>query len=712
MGLPLSDDSPDHQEMSNWIMHTSRDKKPCGWAIWLLLPLLVLTEAADSYVGPGAGFGILTSFVVFLNALLLSLLSLLIWPVRILVRLLRRIRLPLKPRARRVVILGLDGFSPRLASELIDRGNLENLAALSREGTMTELRTTCPGISPVAWSSFQTSVNPAKHAIFDFLKIDRERYLPVLSSVKTGVREGRRLLGKLGKGPKKAYARLLRKSKPFWEHLGRYGIKSTVIRVPITYPPETLDGQLLSGMCVPDVRGTQGSYTLLSPGDPGQMTGGKWAQLSQHDRDTWTGDIPGPEGTDGGTAAVPLTLTIGDPSVLEVSGHRMEIRPSELSDWVRITFREGRKKIRAIARFCLYHRDQVPHLYATALNVDPLSPALPISHPVYYSRYLAGIQGPFATLGLAEDTWALSNDVIGEGVFLDQTWSIFEERRSMFLDALGKNKRGLVTCVFDTSDRIQHMFFARGLDEGSPMREMYERMDELIGDTLQRLGKKDVLIVVSDHGFTSFHTCVDFNRWLYEAGFLALQDGVRTVERNFKGVDWSRTRAYSMGLAGIMLNLAGREAQGIVEPGPESESVLDEISSGLLGLRDRDGNPVISRTWKAPDIYKGPYIDEGPDLVVGTHEGFRAGWRCVTGGLGSTVLYENTMHWNGDHCHDHSLVPGIFACNWSLGDDDPAIVDVGPTVLSLLGVAPPEYMEGKVLGLERFRNTGEHLEQT
>lgn len=678
----------------------TRVTRSYGLAIPLFLAVLLLPDLASGYVGPGAGFGILTSFVVFLNALLISLLSLLIWPVRVLIRLMRRARLPLKPRAGRVVILGLDGFSPKLASGLLSRGELENLARLSREGTMTELRTTCPGISPVAWSSFQTSVNPAKHAIFDFLKIDRQRYLPVLSSVKTGTGKGR-----------KAYARLLRRSKPFWEHLGRFGIKSSILRVPITYPPESLDGQLLSGMCVPDVRGTQGSYTLLSQSDPGSMTGGQWVPLSPCGDNAWSADLPGPGGSDDDPVTVPLRLTTGERNVLEVAGESIELRPSRLSDWVRIAFREGRKKVRAIARFCLYTEEGGPRLYATALNVDPLSPALPISHPVYYSRYLAGMQGPFATLGLAEDTWALSNEVIDENTFLEQAWSIFEERRSMYFDALRRNRRGLVACVFDTSDRIQHMFFDRGLDEASPMREMYERMDELIGQTLKELRQKDVLIVVSDHGFTSFHTCLDLNRWLYEAGFLVLEEGVETVERNFKGVDWSRTRAYSMGLAGIMLNMAGRESQGIVTPGAESEAVLDEIASGLLQLRDGEGAPVVSRTWKAAEVYQGPYMGEGPDLVVGTHEGFRAGWRCVTGGLGPTVLYPNTMHWNGDHCHDHNLVPGIFASNWSLGNEDPAIVDVGPTVLSLLGVKPPEYMEGKALNLEPSSGTEESIEQ-
>lgn len=681
----------------------NRVRKTGGSRIFLFLPLLLLLVVAgpvSAYVGPGAGFGIVTSFLVFLNAIAVSILSALLWPVNFTLRLLRRSRREHRPLAGRVVILGLDGLSPDVAGELMQSGGMPNLGRLAREGTFSKLGTTCPGISPVAWSSFQTGVNPGRHGIFDFLAPDRKRYIPVLSSVKTGTVTSRKGFSRFRRKTARPFVRLLRKSRPFWTILRRYGMRSTVLRVPITYPPEPLDGHLLSGMCVPDLRGTQGSYTLLSETRPRKtFTGGLWRSLRKLGEYLWEADIPGPMNGEGDAATVTIRLrsSSGAYEVL-VDGTELELNPGVLSDWVELVFRPDGKKVRGIAKFCITHDDEgSPVLYCTAVHVDPFSPSVPISHPVHYSRYLAGLYGPFATLGLAEDTWALSNGAISRKTFLDQAWSIFHERERMFFDALDRNRSGVVACVFDTSDRIQHMFWSEGHEEGTPVHDMYARMDRLIGETMNRLGKKDMLVVMSDHGFTSFHTCIDFNRWLLENGYLVLEDGVEKVDTSFKGVDWSRTRAWSMGLAGIMLNLRGREALGIVEPGREADALLDEISKKLMLLKDENGTTVISAVYRGDDVYNGPYAVDGPDLIIGTRRGYRAGWGCVTGGVGEKVLYPNHRHWNGDHCHDHKLVPGVLASNFSLDAEGASIIDVAPTALRALGVRPPSYMEGRPL---------------
>lgn len=617
-----------------------------------------------------------------------------------LIRMFRRRRREFRARTGRVVILGLDGLSPRIARGMMDRGEMPNLERLSSQGTFSELGTTCPGISPVAWSSFQTGVNPGRHGIFDFLAPDRRRYLPTLSSVKTGVASVRKGLWPLRRSVERPFLRLLRHSSPFWGILGRYGLRSTVLRVPITYPPESLDGHLLSGMCVPDLRGTQGSYTVFSAREPAdRFTGGLWRALVENGEGSWTGEMPGPETSEGIQATVEVRL-LSRKGVfhLETCGSRVELQPGHLSDWIELVFRSGGSKVKGICRFCVTSSgSDGPLLYATAVNVSPLSPSVPISHPVHYCRYLAGLYGPYATLGLAEDTWALSNGAVSADTFLEQAWSIFAERELMFFDAMQRNPRGLVACVFDTSDRIQHMFWSGGWEPGTPIHDMYLRMDSLIGETMSRLRRGDVLIVMSDHGFTSFHTCVDFNRWLLENGYLVLQEGFTEVETSFKGVDWERTRAWSMGLAGIMLNLKGREAKGTVEPGEQADKLLDEISGRLLELKDGDGNRVISSVYRGDRVYNGPYAGDGPDLIVGTEEGYRSGWSCVTGGVGPSVLYPNDRHWNGDHCHDHRLVPGTISCNVRLDADGAGIIDVAPTVLEALGIRPPDYMEGRSL---------------
>jgi len=674
---------------------------------FFLIVILFITAPAMAYVGPGAGFGIVTSFLVFLNAIFVSLLSALIWPVTIIIRSLKKRRRQYTGTARRVVILGLDGFSPVIAERMMADGELPNLKKLSDEGSFSRLGTTCPGISPVAWSSFQTGVNPGKHGIFDFLAPDRERYLAKLSSVTSGEAPSRVGLGLINRTVMKPFVKLLRKSKPFWKLLKRYGIRSTVLRVPITYPPESLDGHLLSGMCVPDLRGTQGSYTIFTEEESEEtFTGGIQRRLEKLDENRWKLEMPGPEKPDGEYVTARLELDIsGKTALLRTDNGHVELKTGVLSDWLEMLFSHGRSKVRGISKFCLTE-DMAgrPVLYSTAINVDPFSPSVPISHPVHYSKYLSGLYGHFATLGLAEDTWALSNGAVSEEVFLEQAWSIYNERRKMFSDALKHTRDGLVVCVFDTSDRIQHMFWGDGSLKGTPIHDMYKEMDSLIGKTVSELGRKDMLIVMSDHGFTSFHTCIDFNRWLLDNDYLVLDNGVETVDTSFKGVDWSRTRAWSMGLAGIMLNISGREGKGIVESGTEAAELLEEISAKLLKLENGEGERVINAVYPSESVYNGPYTSRGPDLVIGTKDGYRSGWGCVTGGIGKEIIYPNERHWNGDHCHDHKLVPGTLASNVKLNTEDATIIDIAPTVLRAFGVMAPAYMEGKSLireGAER-----------
>ncbi len=182
-----------------------------------------------------------------------------------------------RSRFKRVVILGLDGMDHGLTETMLEEGKLPHLAALRDQGCFKPLGTTVPPISPVAWSTFQTGVNPGKHNIFDFLTPDLRTYRAKLSSVE--IRPPRRSirLGKYQIPLGKADVRLLRKSQPFWNILSKYGIFSCVLRVPITFPPEKLRGVLLSAMCVPDLRGTQGmfSYYTTRARDEGEKIGGE-----------------------------------------------------------------------------------------------------------------------------------------------------------------------------------------------------------------------------------------------------------------------------------------------------------------------------------------------------------------------------------------------------------------------------------------------------
>jgi predicted AlkP superfamily phosphohydrolase/phosphomutase len=683
------------------------------------LLLLLVPGPAHAYIGPGAGIALGGSVFAVFATVCSAVLMLFTWPIRLLWRLLFGKRAPAKARFKRVVILGLDGLDHGLTQRLLAEGKLPHLAALQKQGCFKPLGSTLPPISPVAWSSFQTGVNPGKHNIFDFLIPDPHTYQPKLSSVE--IRPPRRSirLGKYRWYLGKADVRLLRKSRPFWSILSDHGIFNCVLRVPITFPPEKLRGVQLSAMCVPDLRGTQGTFSHYTTRkrDEGEKTGGEVHVVARHGN-TVRGNLLGPThplNADLGPLKVPFTVTVKekDRAVLKVGGTKYMLRKDEYTDWVQVCFRGGPGvKVYGVCKFLLLDTEPEFELYVTPVNIDPENPVMAVGYPAVYPVYLAKQQGPYATLGLAEDTWGLSENVLGDDHFLQQCLDFDREREAMFFDGLDKVPRGLCVCVFDGTDRMQHMFW-RYLDEKHPARpkevpakhrhvieDLYCRMDDLVGRTMARCrGKDTLLMVLSDHGFNTFRRGIDLNRWLEENGYLVVDDALRHKE-HLAGVDWSRTRAFAIGLTGIFLNIKDKYAQGIVEPGEEAEELREEIAGRLAAVLDpENGAKAIKRVYQAPKVYRGPYKEQAPDLVVGYERGYRVSWEAAIGKTTREVFHVNTKAWSGDHCVDPSVVPGVLFCNRPVEAANPRLLDIGPTVLEMFGVAVPDYMDGKALAV-------------
>jgi predicted AlkP superfamily phosphohydrolase/phosphomutase len=669
----------------------------------------------SAYIGPGAGFAFLSSFLVLFLTFFLAIFSFLSWPLRFLFRLIRGQKAFKKSHVNQVVIIGLDGLAPELAEKFMAEGKLPNLAQLKQEGSYARLQTTTPAISPVAWSSFMTGSNPSKHNIYDFLSRNPRTYLPDLSSARIGKPKRVLSLGKYNIPLSKPEIQAMRKSVPFWKILGENGVFSTVLRVPITFPPEKFKGHLLSGMCTPDLKGSQGTFSFYTS-DPEKIKkreGGIAIPIEVKDNRIET-YISGPENTmlkKPEEIRLPMRIAIDrarDKAAVEVSGQKFRLKKNVFSPWTRITFRPGLGiKIKAICRFFIPQIQPHFEMYITPLNIDPEKPALPISHPFIYSVYLAKLLGSFITLGEASDTWALNEGALSEQAFLELVYSNHKEWESMVFNALSKTKKGVVVCVFETTDSISHMFW-RYLDKDHPalkkgptamsakvIEDLFVKMDEMVGRIRRKMDKKSALFIMSDHGFKPFRRGVNLNSWLRQNGYLALKNGKGESDEWFKGVDWERTRAYALGLGGLYVNQKGREAQGIVDPGQETRTLRAELLKKLNGLKDDEtGSVAICRVYDREEIYQGPYKDNAPDLVIGYNSGYRASWEGVTGKVTNKVFEDNTKAWSGDHCIDPACVPGVLFSSEKIDTKTPSIMDIAPSVLELFGLEAPAYMDG------------------
>src|SRR5262249_38132208 len=279
--------------------------------------------------------------------------------------------------------------------------------------------------------------------------------------------------------------------------------------------------------------------------------------------------------------------------------------------------------------------------------------------------------GPFYTTGFQEDHKARRNNIFDDEEYLKQATYVLEERFRLLEYAIANYDDGLLFFYFSSSDLQSHMFWWEG-DEEHPFRkeagqaekyhghikQLYQKLDQVVGDLYDRYGSVATIVVMSDHGFANFGRQFNLNTWLKDNGYLNPGDCVSIREN----VDWSQTRAYGLGINGLYLNLKGREPQGIVEPGEEAEELIEALTNGLLRVRWGE-QPVIRGVHRASQIYSGEAAALAPDLIVGYHRGFRASWATCLGNLEEEAITENKAAWSADHCMDALEVPGVFWCS-------------------------------------------------
>jgi predicted AlkP superfamily phosphohydrolase/phosphomutase len=320
------------------------------------------------------------------------------------------------------------------------------------------------------------------------------------------------------------------------------------------------------------------------------------------------------------------------------------------------------------------------------VNIDPEVPELPISAPANYSRKIARDTGPFYTQGIAEDTAAMRQGVFSLADYIAQSRLVFDDEKKLLHYSLAQFHEGLLFVYFSSIDQNSHMLWGKHEPE---LLETYRAVDAAVGEVLANARGADV-IVMSDHGFTTFDRGVNLNTWLWKNGYLTLEGGPSTDEEPFARVDWSKTQAYALGLNGLYLNLAGREKQGVVGADNGSQALLRKIGDELLAFRDpADGRPVVET------VYAPARSDVAPDLIIGYARGYRASWQTALGAAPEALIEDNRDAWIGDHCINAADVPGVLFSNRKVRVDDPQLKDVTVSILGMFGIHTGPRMRGR-----------------
>lgn len=553
----------------------------------------------------------------------------------------------------RTLILGFDAFDPNVFERLAGHGLLPNLTRFADKGGFSRFAVANPPQSEVSWTSIATGVNPAGHGIFDFVHRDPSNY-----SLFVSLLPSKRGIGGTQFVPP-------HNARTIFEQVTRKGFDASVFWWPATFParPESLV-RSIPGLGTPDIHGKLGVGTFFTSESGFTSTHWKTAveSLQSAGRDRWMGTLKGPQRQkrDGIVETMlPLQIELSQNSSahLRIGDHHVELIEGKWSPILELTFKVSIfVKIVVLTRVILVQSRPDIHLYILPLQIHPLHSPWRYATPPNFVKETWNTNGPFLTIGWPQDTTGLEDGCITDEQFIELCKSIDDQREHVLMHHLGLFREGLHATVFDTLDRIQHMFWRDRMDV---VENWYLRLDALVGRVESKLEKQSFdpvnMLIVSDHGFTNFDYKVHINRRLIDRGFLIPKE--ISGSGNILGIDWARTRAYAIGLNSLYLNLSGRESQGIVSDG-EKELVLNQIRQDLLTWQSQDGKSVIRRVVPRDEALVGPYAGYGPDALIGYAPGFRASSQTGLGGWEMDSIQVNSDHWGGDHCIDSEAVPG------------------------------------------------------
>ena len=518
----------------------------------------------------------------------------------------------------RVLVICLDGATFDLLDPWIASGRLPTLKRFMDEGGRGRLESVVPPITAPAWASFMTGKNPGKHGVYYF--INRGYEADQTTFVDSRSRSG----------------------KALWHLLGEAGKKVLVLNVPTTYPPEEVNGALVSDFLTPPGRR---DFTY-----PPSLVGELEEKFGKY----------------------PLHLkTLMFSAGLSVSGARRLL--SELRHEMKVKFDVAHYLLDKVeADFCILHilgTDRVQHeLWSLFDPQDPrhngeLGRQCAESVIDYFVQIDAEIARLCAKFDRDTATFIISDHGFGPiHKLIDLNVWLLENGYIETKTALGSRlksalwKRGLTKELF--IKLALHTFFKYGAGVAAkiPEESIFKSMLHLSGR-----GRGGKLLF------------------------------------SFDDVDWSRTKAYALvGMGAINVNLMGREPQGSVHPGDEYEAVKEEIAERLRDLRDPDtGEPIVADVYLREDIYHGPYLDRAPDIMfLPNASGLFAGG--MTGFSSNRWMFKNSI-WPGHHCMEGILLARGEWFNKGKAIEGARLVDLAPTILHLLGNKVPTDMDGRVL---------------
>lgn len=523
---------------------------------------------------------------------------------------------------RRVLVVGIDGATFDLLGPWMQEGDLPNLAAMARDGAYGDLRSTVPPNSAPAWTSFMTGMNPGKHGVYGFTRVEPHKGYAI--KVNSGA---------------------IRRAQTVWQLLTAYGRRSIVLNMPMTYPPDPIDGLVVTGI---DTPGLESQFTYP------------------------------PELRDEVFRVVPdYVLDVRSWLVTAVGERRAHL----LDDILRMV--DSRK------RLALHLMGTQPwDLFAVVFTATDraqhffwrfLDPAHPLYDPTEAPKYQDAILRVYRQIDRAlgemlaccgEETTVVIMSDHGFGpqhrLFRINQWLI--ERGFLKLTHMAADGPGA-----HLSSIVQKWWYC-GLD--SILGLVRAILSDTAKDRLKRL-------------------------------FPRLRERVAS-QILFSGVDWPTTQAYHTAEfpGSIRVNLKGREVHGCVEPGAEYEAVCEAIRSGLEAYVDsHTGRRLVERVLRRDELYWGPYVDLAPDLIVQLADySYTFDWYIPVSRDGARSDLPVVDALSGKYAVDcgYHRPDGILML-WGTGIREGVrlgssqIYDVMPTALYLLGLPIPPDMDGRVL---------------